>query len=68
MGIDSWMSFYTFVTTADAGCADITTRSNIKLRGVSLAEADKICEGLEMSASPPSPQVLHSLETLGADI
>lgn len=29
------------------GCADITTRSNIQLRGITLAEADKICSDLQ---------------------
>ena len=28
------------------GCGDITTRANIQLRGVTLAEADQIIEGL----------------------
>ncbi|KAK9799721.1 hypothetical protein WJX73_004054 [Symbiochloris irregularis] len=30
----------------DKGCGDITTRANAQLRGVTLAEADKICQGL----------------------
>ena len=30
-----------------AGCADITTRANVQLRGVTLAEADKVFDGLQ---------------------
>lgn len=30
----------------DKGCGDITTRANAQLRGVTLAEADNICQGL----------------------
>ena len=30
----------------DGGCGDITTRANIQLRGMTLAEADKIFEVL----------------------
>ena len=31
----------------EGGCADITTRANIQLRGMTLAEADHIFEGLQ---------------------
>ena len=31
----------------DAGCGDITTRANVQLRGLTLAEADQIFAGLQ---------------------
>ena len=31
----------------DAGCGDITTRANVQLRGLTLAEADEIFAGLQ---------------------
>ena len=30
-----------------AGCGDITTRANVQLRGITLAEADKVFAGLQ---------------------
>lgn len=30
-----------------SGCGDITTRANIQLRGITLAEADKVFKGLQ---------------------
>lgn len=34
------------IAKLDGGCGDITTRANIQLRGMTLAEADKIFEVL----------------------
>ena len=31
----------------EAGCGDITTRANVQLRGMTLAEADQIFAGLQ---------------------
>ena len=31
----------------DAGCGDITTRANVQLRGLTLAEADQVFAGLQ---------------------
>ncbi len=47
-----------------AGCADITTRANIQLRGMTLGEADQIFLGLQKvglssvsTGAPPIPSL-----------
>jgi hypothetical protein len=48
------------------GCGDITTRANIQLRGMTLAEADKIFQVRSLTTPLPRPsqKTAHSPDTL----
>ena len=49
------------IASLDGGCGDITTRANIQLRGMTLAEADKIFEVVRVLWVP----LHHSMDWSG---